>query len=223
MTTLLLVGLLNLLHWWFKASWWSTRGVQTSAKQRASPHIVSISACFREIKEIDCFPLILGRSSVKVPQILWVSYLPLDLISARPWKFLHLEGNLEHHQNIIINISRKFYQNLFKTLSYSAHKQRDEYWPIHKILQGGKNDHLHTLYTYREEGGVRFSPQRCTLKGWFACWFALVKGLPDKLSCGPVLPSVWLARWIKIVLQMKEFVREWSAFPEMEIANAKRN
>lgn len=49
-------------------------------------------------------------------------------------------------------------------------------------------------------------PGTLSLKGWFACWLALVKGLADMLWCGSVLPAVWLAHWINVVPQMKETV-----------------
>lgn len=78
---------------------------------------------------------------------------------------------------------------------------------------------LYTLPIHARTWGGLQSLETLTLKGWFACWFALVKGLPDTLSRSSVLPPVWLARWIKIVPQMKEIVREWSAFPGMEKAN----
>lgn len=59
-------------------------------------------------------------------------------------------------------------------------------------------------------------PQGLFLKGWFACWLALVKGLPDKLWCGSALPVVWLARWINVASQMKETAREWCEIHEMK-------
>ena len=62
-------------------------------------------------------------------------------------------------------------------------------------------------------------PQGVSLKGWFACWLALVKGLSDMLWCGSVLPVVWLAHWINVVLQMKEVTREWYEFYEKKVAN----
>lgn len=54
------------------------------------------------------------------------------------------------------------------------------------------------------EREIHQPPGTLSLKGWFACWLALVKGPTEMLWCGCVLPAVWLTHWINVVPQMKE-------------------
>lgn len=75
--------------------------MHTSAK-RLIPQLVSVLISDGEIGAMGCLALILGRSKVKVPEILCSSYLLCDGNFAQLRKFLDPDFNLHHCQNVNI-------------------------------------------------------------------------------------------------------------------------
>lgn len=77
---------------------------QTSTKQLTPTHPPVLYQCYTLTRygELKGLALILGRSRLKVPQLLCSSYLLCDVHLAQAWRFLGPDINLQQCQNVTI-------------------------------------------------------------------------------------------------------------------------